>query len=136
MASVEGSRPTPPVDPETTETPSTMNSLFRVRLPLMESCEALMPVAAPPLDTPPARVSRLRTFRLGSGRFRTCAVLITRPSEESSVSSRPMRSPTTVMVSWTSPGARAASTRARWSTSRRTPWMATVLKPGSSTVRS
>ena len=52
MASAGGSVCTPPVDPDTTETPSTVNSLFSVRLPLIESWLALMPVASPPEETP------------------------------------------------------------------------------------
>src|SRR6476646_4434508 len=72
MASAGGNVCTPPVDPETTETPSTINSLLTVRLPLMESWLALMLVASPPDDTPAVSDSRFSMLRFGSGRFCTC----------------------------------------------------------------
>jgi len=60
MASAGGRVWTPPVEPETTDTPSTVNSLLSVRLPLMDSWLALMPVASPPEDTPAVSDSKLR----------------------------------------------------------------------------
>ena len=79
MASADGSVWTPPVDPETTDTPSTVNSLLTVRLPLMESWLALMlvavagvylatrpdpevpPIVAPVLALPTAGIFRIAT---------------------------------------------------------------------------
>src|SRR5882762_7461592 len=93
MASADGSVCTPPVDPETTDTPSTVNSLLSVRLPLMESWLALMPVASPPEDTPAVSDSRLRILRFGKGRSCTWDGLMRFPSEEVSVESWPADSP-------------------------------------------
>src|SRR5712692_10498555 len=87
MASAEGRVCTPPVEPETTDTPSTVNSLFSVRLPLTESWLALMPVASPPEDTPAVRDSRLRMLRFGNGRSCTWDGLMRLPSDEVSVAS-------------------------------------------------
>src|SRR5712692_11737890 len=93
IASVEGRVCTPPVEPDTTETPLTVNSLFSVRLPLIESWLALMPVASPPEDTPAVRDNRLRMLRLGRGRSCTWDGLMMLPSEEVSVLSWPADSP-------------------------------------------
>src|ERR1700738_89046 len=81
MASADGRVCTPPVDPDTTETPSTVNSLLTVRLPLMESWLALILVASPPEETPAVSESRFSMFRLGSGRVCTCVVLMGGASE-------------------------------------------------------
>src|SRR5262249_55437479 len=104
IASAAGRVCTPPVDPETTETPSTMNSLFTVRLPLMESWLALMLVASPPDDTPAVRDKRFRIFRFGSGRFCTSDGVSTLPSDEVSVANWPSLLATTVMDSAVPPG--------------------------------
>src|SRR5262245_66387325 len=85
MASAEGRVCTPPVEPDTTDTPFTVNSLFTVRLPFIESWLALILVASPPDEMPAVRESRLRILRLGSGKFWTCVVLIVFPREELSV---------------------------------------------------
>jgi hypothetical protein len=71
MASAGGSVCTPPVEPETTDTPSTVNSLFSVGLLSIESWLALAPVASPPDEAPAVRDSRFRILRLGSGRSYT-----------------------------------------------------------------
>ena len=134
MASADGSVWTPPVEPETTETPSTMNSLLTVRLPLNESWLALMPVASPPEETPAVSESRFRILRLGIGRLSTCEGLITLPSEEVSVASWPSVVPTTVTDSVVPPGCSVTSMLARWSTARLTPLTAACLKPCISTV--
>src|SRR5262245_7416336 len=89
IASADGRVCTPPVEPETTETPSTINSLFTVRLPLIDSWLALMLVASPPDETPAVSDSRLRILRFGSGRFCTCDGVITLPSEDESVANWP-----------------------------------------------
>src|ERR1700682_1706120 len=86
-AATDGRVCTPPVEPETTDTPSTVNSLLTVRLPLMESWLALMLVASPPEETPAVSDSKFRMFRLGSGRVCTCGVVVVVPSDELSVES-------------------------------------------------
>src|SRR5258708_38189674 len=106
MASAEGKVWTPPVDPETTDRPFTVNSLFTVRLPFIESWLALMLVASPPEETPAVRDNRLRILRFGSGRFWTCEGLMVVPSEELSVASCPAVWPATVTGSANAPGCR------------------------------
>src|SRR5262247_1773413 len=103
MASAEGRVCTPPVEPDTTDTPFTVNSLFTVRLPFIESWLALMLVASPPEEIPAVRDRRFRILRFGNGRFRTWVVLIVLPSEELSVPSCPAVCPATVMDSSTAP---------------------------------
>src|SRR5258707_15065315 len=108
MASAEGRVCTPPVEPETTDTPSTVNSLFSVRLPLTESWLALMPVASPPEDTPAVRDSRLRMLRFGSGRACPWGGLMRFPREEVLGGSCPADPPAPGVDSGTAPGGRGS----------------------------
>src|SRR6516164_1093008 len=134
MASAGGRICTPPVEPETTETPSTINSLLTVRLPLNESWLALMLVASPPEETPAVRESRLRMLRLGNGRSCTWEGVITFPRDEVSVASWPSFVPTTVTDSDVPPACSVTLILARWSTARLMPFTSPRLKPCTSTA--